>query len=187
MTKTPLVAVVPLLFAACTDDPVSYSAPVGITLQVRSNDVATDGTIALDKMITTESGNPYGKFISDAQQKLGKNPSLIELDSVTLSLDTTKSTNVTLLEQIMIGESRTSFVLNDTDTVIDAARFTNPTSAGPFNGTATFDMTPLAEADVEKLLGGSFKVQLNAAAAPELASTDADAVLQLTFTFSAYE
>lgn len=187
MTKTPLVAL-PLAFAAaCTDDPVSYSAPVGITLQVRSNDVATDGTMTLDKMITTESGNPYGKFIGDAQTKLGHDPSLIELDSVSLTLDTTKSTNVASLDQVMTGDSFASFVINDTDTVLAAAKFTNPTGIGPFAGSSTFDMTTLAEADIDKLVGGSFKVALDAPAAAGFEALGADAVLQLTFTFSAFE
>jgi len=187
MTKTPLVAL-PLVFAAaCADDPVSYSAPVGIVLQVKSNDIASDGTMALDKMITTESGNPYGKFISDAEAKLGHAPSLIELDSATLTLDASKSTNITLLEQVLTGDVATSFVLNDTNTVLDAAHFANPTGAGLFNGASAFDMTTLSNDDVTMLIGGSFKVQLDAAAAGAFSSTGGEAVLQLTYTFSAYE
>jgi len=187
MTKTSLVAL-PLVFAAaCTDDPVSYSAPVGITVQVKSNDISGDGRMALDKMITTENGNPYGKFIGDAEAKLGRAPSLIELDSATITLDVSKSSGVTALEQVLSGDVATTFVLNDTNTILDAAHFATPTGAGPFNGTSAFDMTTLSDDDITKLIGGSFKVQLDAAAAPAFSSAGADAVLQLTYTFSAYE
>ena len=83
MQKTPLIALV--LFAACGDDPVNYSAPVGIELKAKSGDV-TNNAITEEKGITTESGNPYGAFITEAKNRIGHDPSRIELHDVTVTL-----------------------------------------------------------------------------------------------------
>jgi hypothetical protein len=55
MMKTPFLVLG--LVAACGDDPVNYSAPVGIELKVKSSD-ATAAAIRDDQAITTEIGNP---------------------------------------------------------------------------------------------------------------------------------
>lgn len=61
----PLVVFALFGVAACSDDPVSYSAPVGINLKAKSGDVS--GTaISEAKSITTETANPYGAFVGDA-------------------------------------------------------------------------------------------------------------------------
>jgi len=67
------------VLAACGDDPVSFSAPVGIELKAKSDDVM-NGVITEDKGITTESGNPYGAFINDATARLGRAPGRVEID-----------------------------------------------------------------------------------------------------------
>ena len=61
MTKLPLAL---CALAACGSDPVSFSEPVGIELKAKSGDV-TNAAMTEQKDITTESGNPYGKFTSD--------------------------------------------------------------------------------------------------------------------------
>jgi hypothetical protein len=184
MTKTPLLALVAL--AACGDDPVSYSAPVGIELKAKSGEVSSSNTLTPEKGITTESGNPYAKFISDAQTKLGRDPGLIELDKVTLTLGA-QSSNVVGLEQVMTGDVYVSFLTNDSNNTFVAAHFDAPTGLGPYAGHSSFDWTAVGDQDVEKMLGGSFKVVLNAPAAAEFGTKGAEAILQLTFTFSAFE
>src|SRR5256885_7155216 len=89
--------------AACGSDPVSFSAPVGINLKAKSSDVS--GTsLTENKEINTESGNPYGAFVTDARAKLGgKDPSVIELSGLTLLLGGT-STGVTTLDQVFTGD-----------------------------------------------------------------------------------
>lgn len=184
MTKTPLLAIA--LLAACGDDPVNYSAPVGIELKAKSGEVTSSNSITPEKSITTESGNPYGKFVADARAKLGRDPGHIELDEVTLTLGA-QSSNVANLEQVMTGEVNVSFLTNDTNNTFIAAKFNGPTGVGPVEGTSTFDWELVGPQDIEKMLGGSFKVVLNAPAAAEFATKGADASLQLTFTFTAFE
>lgn len=184
MTKTPLLAL--FVVAACGDDPVNYSAPVGIELKVKSGEVTASNALTPEKSITTESGNPYGKFISDAQAKLGKDPGRIELDEVTIQLGA-QSTNVSALEQVMTGDVFVQFLTNDTNNTFVVGHWENPTTIGPVEGHPSLEWENIGAADVEKMLGGSFKVVLNAPAAAEFSTKGAEASLQLTFTFSAYE
>src|SRR4051812_48374408 len=125
MTKTPLLAV--LVLAACGDDPVSYSAPVGIELKAKSGDV-TNNAVNEEKGITTESGNPYGAFITDARAKLGgKDPSEISLDKMTLTLNIAKSTNVATIDQAITGDVAVQFIMNDTNNPFTVGHFASPT------------------------------------------------------------
>src|SRR5436190_20724748 len=71
--------------AACGDDPVSYSAPVGINLKAKSGDTM-NGVVTSEKGVTTENGNPYGAFVSDAKRKLGRDPSSVDVDHIELFL-----------------------------------------------------------------------------------------------------
>jgi hypothetical protein len=184
MTKTPLFAVV--LLAACGDDPVNYSVPVGIELKTKSGEVVNNA-VNVDKAITTESGNPYGKFVDDARAKLGgRDPSIIELDSVTLTLGA-QSTNVASLDQVLTGESAVTFLVNDTNNTFVAGHFTSPTGVGPVAGHIAFDWAQVGEQDVAKMLGGGFKVGLTGPSAAGFDTKGAEATLQLTFTFTAFE
>ena len=185
MTKTPLLAL--LVLAACGDDPVSYSAPVGIELKAKSGDV-TNNAISEDKGITTESGNPYGAFIADAKAKLGgKDPSEIDLDKISITLNVAKSTNVATLDQVMTGDAAVQFVMNDTNNPYTVGHFASPTGVGPVDGHVAFDWGLVGGADVTKMLGGSFKVAMSAPPAADFATKGAEASLTVTFTFTAYE
>src|SRR5262245_11437532 len=106
MQKTSLVAL--CLFAACGDDPVNYSSPVGIELKAKSSDV-TNTAITEEKGINTESGNPYGVFVTEATNKLGHEPGNVQLDKLTLTLGA-QSTNVTALEQVVTGDVYVKFL-----------------------------------------------------------------------------
>ena len=170
---------------ACGDDPLSYSAPVAINLKAESGQV--NGTaISDEKGITTESGNPYGAFVADAEAKIEKDPSRIELDSLDLTLGAL-STGVTALEQVYTGDVDVLFLMNDTNNTYTAGRVTNPTGTGPVEVGVQFESDAVAAQDWPKLLGGSFKVVIRGTAAADFASKGAKADLQLTFTFSAYE
>jgi hypothetical protein len=184
MMKLTLLAIATL--AACGDDPVSFSAPVGIELKVKSGEVNASNALTPEKGITTESGNPYGKFISDAQAKLGGDPGSIELEKVTIQIGA-QSTNVTALEQVMTGDVYVQFLANDSNNTFVAGKWTNPTGLVPVEGDSQFDWGAVGAQDVDKMLAGSFKVVLNAPAATDFSTKGAEAVLQLTFTFSAFE
>ncbi len=174
-----------LLFAACGDDPVSYSAPVGINLKAKSGDVS--GTaISEDKNITTETANPYGAFVSSATAKLGRAPGRIEVDRATLVLGA-QSTNVARLEDVFTGALDVSFVIHDSGTTYQVGTITNPAGVGPLDLDVSLAGEDLAPPDFLKYLDGSFKVVARGTAAAGFTAKGAEADLQLTFTFAAFE
>ena len=174
-----------LLLAACGDDPVSYSMPVGINLKVKSGDVSNNA-ISDQKGITTESGNPYGAFVSDAQGKLGTAPARIELDDLTLTLGA-QSTGVTKLEEVYTGDVDVAFIMNDTNNTYDVGHIMNPTGVGPDTVDINFMSSAVSAADYAKMLTGSFNVVIRGPAATMFSAKGAEANMQLTFTFAAFK
>ena len=157
-------------------------------MKVQSNDVAGDGTISEEKSITTESGNPWGKFIDDARATIGGDPSDITLDAATITLETS-STNVADLGEVFDGSVTLAFEMNGSSTQYAVA---DGTVTGSDLGvevslTSRFDFEDIVAADVADLLGGSFKVVLGGQTHAGFAGLDADADLRTTLTFSAFE
>jgi len=188
MQKVYLFALALVLVAGCSDDPVKYSQPVGINLKAKSSDTMNN-TVSNDKGITTESSNPYGAFVNAAKAKLGgKDPSSIEIDHVELLLGG-QSTNVTRLGEVFDGNVDVVFVINDSNNTYPAASGPVPASstAGPVELDASFDSSTLPDFDYIKLLGGGFKVLLRGPAAAGFTTKGAEADLQVTFTFAAFE
>jgi hypothetical protein len=185
MTKLASSCLVMCLLAACGADPVSYSAPVGIELKAKSGD-APNGVIAEQKDITTESGNPYGAFVTDARTQLGgTDPSSIQLDGLTITLGA-QSTGVASLDEIFTGPVDVLFLMNTSNNTYPAGTITDPTGTGPADLAVSFDDGQLGD-DWAGLLGGQFKVVVRGAAATGFTSKGADATLQLTFTFAAFQ
>jgi hypothetical protein len=173
-----------VIVAACGSDPVNYSQPVGIELKAKSGDVS--GTVVTEqKDITTESGNPYGTFVNDATHMLGRDPSRIELDDLTLTLGA-QSTGVSGLEQVLTS-ANIEFLVNDTNNTYGAGEVVNPTGVGPVPVTTTFRWEAVSDIDRAKMLGGGFKVVIIAPAAVGFSTKGAEASLQTTFTFTAFE
>jgi hypothetical protein len=184
MTRMNSFALV-LSLAACGDDPLTYSDSVAINLKAESG--AVNGTaISDEKGITTESGNPYGAFMTEAANELGRDPGRIEIDALTLTLGA-QSTGVTALEQVYTGDVDVLFLMNDTNNTYNAGRITNPTGTGPLPVGVLLDSDAVSDQDWPKYLGGSFKVIIRGTAATDFASKGAKADLQLAFTFAAYE
>jgi len=172
--------------AACGTDPVNYSAPVGIELHAKSADVNMSA-VTEQKDITTESGNPYGAFINAAKAKLGgKEPSRIEIDSLTLTLGA-QSTGVSKMDDVLSGDIDIAFLANTSNNTYDAGHVMNPTGVGPVPVTPDFEWSMVATQDVAQMLNGSFKVALRGSAATGFTTKGADATLQLTFTFTAFQ
>jgi hypothetical protein len=177
-----------LALAACGSDPVSYSEPVTINLSAKSGDVA-NATVTDDKNINTEQGNPYGAFVANAQAKLGgAQPGHLEVDHGQLLLGA-NSTGVTTLDEIFAGQVDILFVMNDTNVSAPVASRTIAAGAGagPLALDIGFDDGTLAAADYQRLLGGSFKLAIRGPAAAMFQSKGADADLQVTLTFTAFE
>jgi hypothetical protein len=173
--------------AACSDDPISYSAPVGINLKAKSADTQ-NGVVTDEKGINTESGNPYGAFISAARLELGRDPGVIDVDRVELFLGAS-STGVTTLGEVFTGDVDILFEMNDTNNSYPVASATvaATTSAGPFALAVTFPADEIPDTDFAKLLAGSFKVITRGPAAAAFTTKGADADIQATLTFAAFE
>ncbi len=187
--KTCLALLLVTSLAACGgDDPISVSAPVGINLKAEEGDVKDNNVISLEKGITTESGNPWGAFITDVEDQLGGPPADIKLSKLELSL-AASSEGVTQLSEVFDGSVDVQFVMNDTgnffavaDVAIDANTTGRTIALSP-----SFDFGDYAATDLDKLLNGSFKVVLGATAEAGFKALKAKGELQLTFTFAAYE
>ena len=176
------------LLACGGDDPVSFSQPVTINLKAKSSDTVNN-VVADDKSINTENSNPYGKFVNDARAALGGvAPTRIALVATTLTLGTA-STGVAGLGEVFTGNVEILFTTNDTNNTYPAAA--GPIAAadrsGPIALTSTFDSATISDVDFAKVLGGSFKVGIRGPAGANFATKGADADLQVTMTFSAYQ
>jgi hypothetical protein len=179
---------VALSAVGCSADPVSVSAPVGINLKAKSAD-ATLTVASADKAITTESGNPWGAFITDAQTQLGADPGRIELSTLELLLQTT-SNNVTSLNEVFDGRVDVAFIMNDTNNEFPVAHATidaGTDGRGPLSMAIDFDSGALQGEDWTKLMNGSFKVSIAGPPADGFTTKGAEADLQLSFTFAAFE
>ena len=181
------LTLLPLVFAAaCSSGPVSFSQPVGIELKAKSSDVANN-VIAENKDINTESGNPFGAFVTAARGDLGNHdPSRVELPTLTLTLGA-QSTGVTKLDDIFTGEVDISFLMDTSNNTYPVGSITNPTGVGPDSMDSTFVSTQMSSADYQLFLGGQFKVVIRGTAAAGFATKGADATLQTTFTFDAFQ
>lgn len=175
-----------LFYAGCGDDPVSYSAPVGINLKAKSGDVK-NGVVVDEKGITTETENPFGAFIKDARDRLGgADPARVEIGKLTLTLGG-KSKGVVGLEEIFADEVTVLFMMSDTDNTFNVGTVQQPTGSGPVSLAVSFDYEQMGPVDQEKFLAGSFKVIVRGAVVTGFDGADADADLLLTFGFSAFE
>lgn len=183
-----LTAAASVALAACGDDPVTYSQPVTINLKAKSDDVANNA-LDDDKSITSESSNPYGKFVADARTALGGvDPSRIALEATTLTLGTA-STGVLGLGEVFTGNVEVLFTMNDTDNTYPAAAgaVAATDGSGPIELASAFSTDSTSTTDFAKVLGGSFKVGIRGPAAAGFSGKNAEADLQVTLTFTAFE
>ena len=157
-------------------------------MKIQSSDVAGDGTVIEDKSITTESGNPWGAFITAARATIGGDPSDIVLDAAVLTL-LPSSTNVTELGEVFDGSVTLEFEMNSSKTLFTVADgIVSGSELGTEFALGTgFDFDLLTTGDVTDLLGGSFKVVLTAPTEAGFVGLDADADLEVVLTFSAFE
>jgi hypothetical protein len=177
-----------LAAAGCSDDPLRYSEPVSINLKAKSADTV-QGVVSDDKGITTESSNPYGKFVTDARAQLGgHDPGSITLDGTSLLLGA-GSTGVTRLGEIFTGDVEVLFEMNDTNNSFPAAAGTIAATdgGGPITLDSTFASSQVGSEDYTKLIAGSFKVSMRGPAAADFMTKGADADIQITLTFAAFE
>jgi hypothetical protein len=186
MTKRLALASV-FLLGACTAEPRIYSEPVGIRLTASSSSAA-NGIVTDDKPITTEQGNPYGKFMTSAKELLaGKSPSAIVVEGAVLALAPT-STGADALGDVFAGTVAVDFLIEDSNNSYGIASAEVDRSTGVMlELDARFDSAAMTDFDYLKLLGGKFKVVVRGTAAAGFADRAAKVDLDTTLTFSAFE
>ena len=161
------------------------SQPVGINIKAKSEDVINTA-ISRDKNINTESGNPYGAFINESERRLGAlEPQQIDVAELTLILGGT-SKNVANLAEVFIGDVDVAFVIEDSNNTYDVWHVIDPTGVSSAVD-VNFDSRTIAAQDAAKFLGGGFKVVIRGTAAASFSGKGAEADLQLTFGFAAFE
>ncbi|MBZ4416133.1 hypothetical protein [Myxococcus sp. RHSTA-1-4] len=182
----PLVLSAALALVGCGDDPVSYSAPVGINLKAKSSDT-TGGTVTSQKGISTESGNPFKVFVDAARKELdGQSPSRVELTDLTLTLGA-GSVGVSSLSEVFTGRVEVLFLIEESNNTYVAGHVEDPTGTGPVPFDIDFDSETLADADYTRFLDGKFNVVLRGPAASTFTSKGAEVDFQATFSFTALE
>jgi len=175
-----------LLLVACGSDAISLSAPVGINVKAKSGDVSGN-VISEAKDIQTEAGNPYKVFIDGAHQVLGgRDPTRIELRSLTLLLGA-QSTNVTRLDEVFTGRVDASFLMNETNNTFPVGHIVSPVGSGPVAMDIDFSSDSFTGVDRTNLIAGAFKVVVRGSAAAGFATKGAEANLQVTLQFDAFE
>ncbi len=186
MTARILVSSALVLLAGCPT-PVTYSAPVGISLHAKSAD-ATNGLVTDDKRITTEQGNPYGAFVAEAKTQLaGRTPTAIVVEGAQLSLGA-GSSGVTSLADVFGGNVAVDFLIDGSNNSFGVANVVvDPSAGGSLELDPHFDSGALSEFDYAKLLAGQFTVIARGTAARGFADKGANTDLDVTLTFAAFE
>jgi hypothetical protein len=175
------------LCAACGGEPVTFSAPVGISLKARSAETV-NGVVGFAKPISTEPGNPYGAFVGGARAQIGRDPGLIDVERVELFLGA-GSIGVTALGEVFAGNVDLLFQMNDTNNayLVATAAIGAGTAAGPVGFDVGFAAAEVPDLDYVRMLLGSFKLVARGPAAPSFETKGAVVDLQVTLTFAAIE
>ncbi len=169
--RTSMAMLVLAMAAGCGDDgssnpanTVNYSGPVSINVDKFKDGEVRNGAFDADKSVSTESGNPYGMFLSQARATLGRAPAAVVVDRVTLTLGR-DTTGVTAFEQIL-GGPLTVYLASSRSTV-NIGTVAQPTGAGPVEVVITATRDTLAPINSD-LVQGSFKVGIRVPAAASL-------------------
>lgn len=157
--------------SGCSDDgtanpanTVNYSGPVSINIDKFKDGEVRNNAFDADKSVSTESGNPYGMFLSQARATLGRPPAAVVVDRVTLTLGR-DSTGVTAFEQILGGPL--TVYLSSSSSTVNIGTVAQPTGAGPVEVVITATRDTLAPINND-LIQGSFKVGIRVPAAASL-------------------
>lgn len=189
------------LCAGCDTSTVSYSAPVNVTFKAKSKKNQL-GRLFGEKAMDAEIGDPYGAFISEARARMGRDPSVIQIERAELVL-TAASKGVTRLDEVLAGDMELVFSMNETNSTyaVGAGALAASTLEGALPFGISFQSDDVPDLDYVKLLAGAFKVVAQGATAPgfdpgqiEEESTDSTGnagnikiELQLAMMFSAFE
>jgi hypothetical protein len=116
----------------------------------------------------------------------GRQPSRIEIDKLTLTLGA-QSNGVSTLDEVVTGDVDVAFLVKSSNNTYDAGHVMNPTGVGPDDMNPNFEWSMMASQDISQMMNGSFKVALRSPAATGFSTKGANATLQVTFTFTAFQ
>ncbi len=181
--------VLPLLLAlpaiGCTDpDHPDYTAKVELTMQARAD--ADGKRVGAQRDISSQDGNPYLSFLTNAQIRLEREPARIDIESVKMSLGGTAS-GVANLGEVFRGPTEALLILDTSGTPTVAAQ----TEIGEIaldEITFTTDFPDdISGARLDLLRAGGFPVSIRGEVAPGFAERAVAAPLTVAITFSAYK
>ena len=112
-----LLLSIALFTPGCADEPIAHSENVGLQLSTMKAKDVSSGSVTTEKNVNTESGNPYGAFLKNAEENLdGAQPSYISITSATIELSS-DSQGISRLDQafklieLFVSTSETTVVL----------------------------------------------------------------------------
>ena len=177
-----VMAVGPLTIG-CEEDPVGVEDRIVIQLSgIKESDI-NSGTVQKSKNVTTETSNPYGAFLQDARQTLGRDPSRIGVTMVQITL-AGDSRGVASFGDLFNGTVEV-FLDADVGGTVPVARVSAPGGSGPIDLELVSDEASLAPI-LAALLATNFRVGIRGAT-PRTGSDDFDARIDVRIGFAAYE
>ena len=183
--STPALAVlaVGLSMIGCEEDPVGAEDRIVIQLSgIKESDIVS-GTVQKSKNVTTETSNPYGAFMQDARQTLGREPSRIAVTMVQITL-AGDSRGVASLADLFNGTVEV-FLDADVGGTVPVARVSAPSGSGPIELEMVSDEASLAPI-LAALLATNFRVGIRGSTA-RTATDDFDARIDVRIGFAAFE
>jgi len=178
-----ILVLVALGAVAGCEEPAATSDTIVIRLSgIKEGDII-DGFVEREKNVTTETSNPYAAFLADAREALGTDPTLVEVEAVSLTLGG-DTRGVAGFEELFTGEVNV-FLRTDDGGTVYVGRVTDPTGVGPVECELVAGDEALAPI-LPSLLDGSFRVGVRGAT-PRVAGDDFDAKVEVAIGFAAYE
>lgn len=177
-----LSGLVALTLVGCSDDPAFTSGQVGISLGLKEGAIVGD-QIDTRKNVSTESGNPYGAFVSKVENEFGDTPREIRIEAVSLQIQDTKD-DVAVFEDLWPETAEVFLAADDTVSGFTVATVQNPTGLGPID----LVVQPVEDATALGTLldSGNFRVGVRGKTGLTSASKF-DTKIAVTLTFGAYE
>lgn len=170
-----------VLHAGCGDDPAAVTGPITLTISSINESDIDNGVVWKDKNISSESGNPWGEFIDDAQSQLGGDPSEFEFISATVTLDVASSDEVAGFEDVAAGSMRLMITRTNGDTPVIIAELADP-SGTEVDLPITASRSDLATHH-SAMVGGDFKARLELDT--DLTKADDDFSMDVSITLEA--
>jgi len=136
--------------------------------------------------VTTETGNPYGAFINNAIKDLGKGPSSIGVDKMTLIMGA--GTKGIVGFEDLFSDDVYIFFSNEERTKTEyVGTVEKPSGVGPIYVGITASDEELKNILFSEMLSGNFRVGYRGITGLSGKSSDLDASLEVTIIFVAYE